>query len=196
VNSGEKLVYGWMVTSHAYEGVCSNNMAYSGGGTPLPETLCPGANTGEAVNKTPTQATLTGTVHPNGSDTHYYFQYGTSPSFGYTAPAPPGTNAGSAGEVAASATVSLSPGTAYYYRIVATSSVGTSYGEDGTFSTPGPVEAATGTASGVQEERATLNGTVNPRGYEAKYYYQYGETIWPDPVHRSTCCESWWLLLV
>jgi hypothetical protein len=20
--------------------------------------------------------------------------------------------------------------------------------------------------------------------------------IWPDPVHRSTCCESWWLLLV
>jgi hypothetical protein len=20
------------------------------------------------------------------------------------------------------------------------------------------------------------------------------ERLWPDPVHRSTCCESWWLV--
>ncbi len=22
----------------------------------------------------------------------------------------------------------------------------------------------------------------------------YAQTLWPDPVHRSTCCESWWVV--
>ena len=40
----------------------------------------------------------------------------------------------------------------------------------------GPVEAVTGSGTRVQETEATLNGTVNPRGYNARYYFQYGET--------------------
>jgi hypothetical protein len=180
LNSGEKLVWGWMVTSHTYEGVCSNNMSYAGGATPLPGTLCPGVSTGEATGKTPTAAMLNGTVYPNGSESHYYFQYGTSActptSCGSTQPVPPGTNAGSSGTVGASTALSgLSPGKTYHFRVVAENGLGTSYGGEQTFTTPGPVEATTGAASAIGEEQAQLNGSVNPRGYATKYYYEYGE---------------------
>jgi len=40
-NGSEKL-YGWMVTSHIFNGVCYNHMTYAGGGPPLSATLCPG----------------------------------------------------------------------------------------------------------------------------------------------------------
>ncbi len=176
VNTGTQKLYGWMVTSHTLNGLCYNHMAYAGGGTPLPSTLCPSVSTGGQTGVTPTQATLNGTVYPNGSDTHYYFQYGTTTSYGSTQPAPPGTDAGSAGTVPASTTVGLSPGTTYHYRIVAVNNIGTSYGSDQEFATPGPVEAATNPATGIRQAEATLNGTVNPRGYDAKYYYQYGIT--------------------
>jgi hypothetical protein len=134
----------------------------------------PSATTNSATSKQPLQATLNGTVNPNGFDTHYYFQYGTSTSYGSA------TGEGDAGSgtsgVGKSNTVTLSPGTTYHYRIVASNAGGTTDGSDELFTTPGPVEAVTTAASGLTEEQATLNGTVNPRGYDAKYYFQYGET--------------------
>jgi hypothetical protein len=39
-NAGERL-YGWMVSSHTFAGVCYDHMAYVGGGPPLAGTLCP-----------------------------------------------------------------------------------------------------------------------------------------------------------
>jgi hypothetical protein len=39
-----------------------------------------------------------------------------------------------------------------------------------------PPEAVTTKPSDVQPQLAKLNGTVNPRGYDAKYYFQYGLT--------------------
>jgi hypothetical protein len=180
VNSGEKLVYGWMVMSHTYDGVCSNHMGYVGGTDgPLTGTLCPGVSTGEATGKTPTGATLTGKVYPNGSETHYYFQYGTAPcgatSCGSTSRS---TSAGSSGEVSANATVSLSPGTTYHYRVVASSSVGTSYGSERELMTPcnEPI-ATTGEASAVEWTAAMLNGEVNPNGCRTTYRYEYGTSI-------------------
>jgi hypothetical protein len=134
--------------------------------------VAPSATTSSATSKQPLQATLNGTVNPNGFDTHYYFQYGTSTSYGSA------TGEGDAGSgtsgVGKSNTVTLSPGTTYHYRIVASNAGGTTDGSDEQFTTPGPVEAITSEASGITEEQAVLNGTVNPRGYDAKYYFQYG----------------------
>ncbi|MGC2372598.1 MAG: family 16 glycosylhydrolase [Solirubrobacteraceae bacterium] len=92
----------------------------------------PSATTGSATNVQETQATLNGTVNPNRFDTHYYFQYGPTTSYGTNAPAPPGSDAGSGtSSVPASATITgLTTGTAYHYRIVATSAGGTTYGSD------------------------------------------------------------------
>ena len=38
--------------------------------------------------------TLTGCVNANGVDTHYYFEYGPSTSYGSQVPTPPGTDIG------------------------------------------------------------------------------------------------------
>jgi hypothetical protein len=136
----------------------------------------PTASTGAATGIQPLQATVSGSVNPQGLDAaEGHFEYGTSPSYGLSTPKSnvgPGLN--SVGE---SATITkLEPGTTYHYRIIATSTAGTGPGSEQTFKTPGPVEAVTSAASGMTEEQATLNGTVNPRGYDAKYYFQYGTT--------------------
>jgi hypothetical protein len=72
--------------------------------------------------------------------------------------------------------VSFTPGTTYHFRIVATNASGSAYGADEAVTTPGPVEAVTAPAPSIQQIQATLNGTVNPRDYDTKYYYQYGLT--------------------
>ncbi len=50
--------------------------------TPLP----PEASTGAASEVQLTQAKLNGTVNPKGTNTHYYFQYGTTTSYGSSTP--------------------------------------------------------------------------------------------------------------
>jgi hypothetical protein len=145
----------------------------------------PSATTGSATGVQPLQATLNGTVNPNGFDTHYYFQYGTSTSYGSTT-GEVDAGSGTSAVPASGTATSLSPGTTYHYRIVASNSAGTAYGGDQTLTTPGPVEAVTGAATGLLEAQATLNGTVNPRGYDAKYYFQYG----PSTSYGSSTLEG------
>jgi hypothetical protein len=81
-----------------------------------------------------TTATLNGTVNPNGLDTEYYFEYGTTTAYGSTtsvADAGSGTSA-----ISVMAAISgLVPETTYYFRIVATNSSVTSYGADASFDT-------------------------------------------------------------
>jgi len=118
------------------------------------------------------QATLNGNVNPKGISTSYYFKYGKTTSDELTTPE---SSAGSGqGSVGASKNVTLEPGTTYHYRIVAHSEGGTVEGSNQEFKTPGPVEAVTSAASSITEEQVVLNGTVNPRGYDAKYYFEYG----------------------
>jgi hypothetical protein len=132
--------------------------------------------TGAASSVSDTQATVSGSAYPGGFDaTKYYFQFGTSPSYGEsTTPVEAGA---SAGRVAASTTITgLKEGTVYHYRIVVTNSAGTEYGGEKTFRTLEPPSVTTGAALGVQETRITLNGTVNPNGYATTYRFEYGLT--------------------
>jgi hypothetical protein len=102
--------------------------------TPLP----PEATTNAASGLQPVQATLNGTVNPKATDTHYYFEYGPTTSYGQDAPVSPGTDAGSgASALPVSATAArLQPNAYYHYRLVATNSEGaTAYGADKTFTT-------------------------------------------------------------
>ena len=165
----EQGLEGWRNISEI--GGSARNLQLSTEFTPLP----PSVATGSATSVQPLQATFNGTVNPNGSDTHYYFQYGTSTSYGSTTgevDAGSGTSAVPAGGTA----TALSPGTTFHYRIVASNSAGAVYGSDQMLTTPGPVEAVTTAATSVQQTEATFNGTVNPRGYDAHYYFQYGPT--------------------
>jgi hypothetical protein len=134
----------------------------------------PTASTGAASQTTPSAATLTGTVNPNGTATTYLFQYGASTGYGsQTGVVPVGSGTAS---VNASAPLSgLTANTTYHFRIVATSANGTTDGADATFTTaPAPPVVVTGSASNVSATGAVLSGTVNPNGKAASYAFEYG----------------------
>jgi hypothetical protein len=104
---------------------------------PYPPPPAPSATTGTAANIEENTANLEGTVNPNGPDAHYYFEYGTTTSYGSSSPAPPGNDAGFGESTVPASTVlsSLTPNTLYHYRLVAQSWAGTTKGEDKTFRT-------------------------------------------------------------
>jgi hypothetical protein len=95
----------------------------------------PGIGTLEASEKLETQATLNGFVNPSGLPTEYWFEYGTTTSFGAS------TTRVAAGQgeqnLAASTTVNgLLPNTTYYYRVTAKNAFGSSSGSTASFRTP------------------------------------------------------------
>ena len=127
----EQGVEGWHKVSGL--GGSARNLELRTEYTPLP----PSVSTGAASGVTQSQATLNGTVNPNGVDTHYYFQYGTTTGYGSNAPALPGGDAGS-GTSSRPVGITVSPleqGTVYHYRLVASGSAGTTYSKDTTFTT-------------------------------------------------------------
>ena len=123
-------------TTYHYQLVAAN----SGGtsfGTDLTFTTAPAAPavvTQPATSVTATNATLNGTVNPGGGVTTAYFQYGLTTGYGSFS----ATNTLAATNATLSVSnliASLSPGTTYHYRLVATNSAGTTLGADMTFTT-------------------------------------------------------------
>jgi phosphodiesterase/alkaline phosphatase D-like protein len=138
--------------------------------------LGPSAATGAASGVTATSATVSGTVNPNGQDTHYYFEFGTSTAYGAKTSS---TDAGSGtSNVSVSAAIGgLSPNTTYHYRLVATSLLGTADGADKTFTTSAlPPVVSTGGSTSVATTSATLTGSVNPEGQSTTYQFEIGQT--------------------
>ena len=126
-----------------------------------------------------TGLTLNAKLDPDGHDTHYYFEWGTTTSYGATTSAPPGPEAGSAGSgtttVSAALTDLESPGE-YHYRLVASNSFGTTYGSDQVALTlppllPGVSETS---ASEVTPTTALLGAGIDPGYGPTIYRFQYG----------------------
>ena len=133
----------------------------------------PTAITGTVSAVGGTTATLNGTVNPAGLATDWWFEYGTTTSYGSK------TGATAAGSGTANVSVSkaltgLTASTTYHYRLVAKSSGGTTNGADGLFTTASPPTAVTGAASGVGPTSATVGGTLNPNGQATTWWVEYG----------------------
>jgi hypothetical protein len=135
----------------------------------------PSATTSSATNVAQSSATVNGTVNPNGTDTSYYFQYGTTTSYGSNTASTPAGSGSSNVPVSANLT-GLASSTTYHFRLVAVSTTGTTDGTDQTFTTTTPPAASTGSASDVTRSSATVNGSVNPEGQSTTYYFRYGTT--------------------
>ena len=139
----------------------------------LTTSAAPQVVTGTATNVTPSSATLTGTVDPSGRATTWYFEYGTTTGYGNktaTTDAGSGTSA-----VAVSASISgLTAGRTYHYRLTATSDAGTSHGGDQTFVASSPPAATTRSVSGIRDNGATLNASVDPNGSATTVYFEFG----------------------
>ncbi len=116
--------------------LCTAGVGYDGPtglgslwGVPTVTQTLPTATTEAATGIQQTEATLHASVNPNGPEAEYYFEYGTTTSYGSS------TNRGHVGygtkAVAESATIiGLKPGTTYHYRIVASSPGVTVEGSD------------------------------------------------------------------
>jgi DNA-binding beta-propeller fold protein YncE/subtilisin family serine protease len=100
------------------------------------QPMAPEATTQPATGVKSTEATLSGSVNPNGLTTKYHFEIGPTTSYGTLVPATD-LSAGSGTTVVAvsKAATSLSPATAYHYRLVASNADGNTYGADSTFKT-------------------------------------------------------------
>jgi hypothetical protein len=141
----------------------------------------PGATTGDASGLTDTQASLAGTVNPQGELTSYAFQYGTTTAYGQQSGLS-SAGSGTADVAIREDLVALTPGTTYHYRVIATNASGTTVGADRTFTTTGSApppppapSATTGTVT-ASEGSATGSGSVNPNGVATSYYFEFGTT--------------------
>ena len=134
--------------------------------------------TGPVASVKPESAVLTGTLKPKGVDAHYYFEWGTSTSYGNQTPAPPGTDAGSGNELVSAETAlsALKPNTLYHYRIVAENDLGVTRGEDRHFTTSGPPRISYEATTAIGHEGATLHASIHPDGLVTSYRFEYGET--------------------
>jgi N-acetylneuraminic acid mutarotase len=101
--------------------------------TTLSATGPPVVITDPATNVASFSATFNGTVDPHGLTTSVYFEYGTTTSYGSTTASQ--TKTGSTYQGVSMDVSGLSASTTYHFRIVATSSGGTTYGSDRTFTT-------------------------------------------------------------
>src|SRR5262249_13370116 len=94
----------------------------------------PTVTTTAATAVTKQSATLHGSVNPNGLATTYHFEYGTTTSYGKSTPTVSAGSGQTAVAVSAGLT-KLKSHTTYHYRLVATSSAGTTLGGDVAFTT-------------------------------------------------------------
>ena len=121
------------------------------------------------------RATLSAVVNPQGRSTSWYFEYGTTTSYGSQTAATPMGNGTQALTVSFQVT-GLTANTTYHARAVAVSSGGTTRGDDRSFTTLGPPSVQTGAVTRLATSTATVSGAVDGRGLAATYWVEYGRT--------------------
>ncbi len=150
-----------------------------GGGESTGSTgAAPIATSVAATSITDNNATLNGTVNPNGLATQAWFEYGTDPGL-QTPSNSPKQDAGN-GLIARSVSTNLSvlaPGTTYYFRVCAENSGGYAEGQVMSFTTASPASppaVTTIAATSVGATGATLNGSVIPNGLATDAWFEWG----------------------
>ncbi len=125
-------------TTYRFRAVATNAEGTFKGGEQSFTTLgAPLVGETRALDATQSSVSVEGKVNPSGFATSYRFEWGSTSSYGRQAPAEFEPNLGSGTEpVRVNAKLTgLSTGSIYHYRIVATSSAGTTAGPDQTFET-------------------------------------------------------------
>ncbi len=122
-------------------------------------------------------ATLNGTVNPVGGATTWWFEYGTTTSYGIQSGsrhAGSGTN----GHPVSAGVSGLVAGTTYHFRLVAQNTAGTTEGGDQTFTASGAAAPAvtTGGTGSIEQHSANVNGHLNANRASTIYWFQYGAT--------------------
>ncbi len=123
-----------------------------------------------------TDASLEAQINPNFQETTYEFEYGTNEALTGATAVPGGTlAAASEPQLAGPADIGggLTPGTTYFYRVVATNGTSTTDGPVEQFTTQATPALTIDPAQTITRTTAFLSGTVNPGGVTTSYYFAY-----------------------
>ncbi len=137
----------------------------------------PTVSTGSATPLAPTEEQVTGAVNPDGTETTYHFEYGTTTTYGQNAPVPDALAGSGTAAVAVNTTLTgLEADKAYHCRLIATNAEGDRvFGADEMFTTQPAAPKVDGeSASAITSTDATLEAQVNPNNQPTNYYFQYG----------------------
>ena len=142
-----------------------------------PPVTVPSVTTGAASEVQPSSATVAGSIDPaGGPEATCAFSYGTTTSYGASAPCIPAGPFSSLTAVTANLT-GLAPSTTYHFRLDGTTTNGTTPGADESFTTSAhiatPPTATIAPVSEVTSSTATFNGEVNPGGALTEYRFEY-----------------------
>ncbi|MCA1689201.1 MAG: hypothetical protein LC720_01765 [Actinobacteria bacterium] len=152
--------------THALILILGATLALAPAATAAAAPTAPVVHTGGASSLTFQSATLSGTVNPGAQPTTYFFQYGTTTTYGGQS-LPAGLAAGTTAVAVQSAIAGLAPKTKYHYRIVAVNNTATRLGADATFTTAAiPLSLAiVGVPNPVQfGSPVTVAGTLSGTG--------------------------------
>lgn len=146
--------------------------------TPPTPGSAPTTHSDSATDIARTTANIHGTVNPNGVESLYWFEWGTTNDLG-NATALQSAGAGQGVEAVDLSLSGLHPATKYFFRLDAQNKYGTVTGAILSFTTTGPPAAVqpsvnTNAATSILTTSATLNAHINPNGAETKYWFEYG----------------------
>jgi uncharacterized protein (TIGR02145 family) len=111
-----------------------------------------------------TSATLNGLVNANHLNTIFSFEYGLSAGYGSTA-SPASNQITGSSDVSVSINLTgLTGGTTHHYRVVATNQLGTTYGDDATFTTRATVALSTNAIIEITYNSAIGGGNITSDG--------------------------------
>jgi hypothetical protein len=152
------------------------------------EFTLPAVSTGSPSAITATTATLDGSVTANNASASVVFEFGKTTAYGSQAPA--SAVAGLQSAAVAAQLTGLTPDTTYHYRLVATSSDGTTTGVDATFTTTTSTTASAPSGGNSTTESPELtHPAVTPSNFFAtpSRHHKTGTTItYTDPVAART----------
>lgn len=139
------------------------------------DAALPAVNTKAASGISATSATLNGVVRARNSETAVLFEYGRDTNYGTSVTADGSPVNGTTKTAVSKAISGLITDTTYHFRVVGTNSAGSSYGDDGTFTTTSsPPLLITEAATLIGTGGATLNGTANANGIDTDIFFEYG----------------------
>lgn len=151
-------------TVYHYQIVATNSAGDASSADLAIGTLAESPNAPTAITRTASAitqsaATIGGNVNPNGLDTTWYFQWGTTTAYGNVLPAAsvPGQYLSS---IVGGALSNLNAATIYHYQLVATNSAGSTVGDDQSFTTHGVFST-----NGHTFTYATNDGLITIAGY-------------------------------
>jgi hypothetical protein len=135
-----------------------------------------GVETRPAEAITTHTAKLNGRLDPDAIATTYHFDYGINTLYGHRTPEVSAGNTSGAIDLAPQEIDELQSGRTYHYRLVATNELGTSKGEDATFTVAKAPTIGGAEATEITPTSARLSAQINPGGAATTYHFEYGPT--------------------